>query len=71
MDITSQSKEETIKETERFKAITNNSFDILTITAKDGTILFESLATERVLGYKAGKGVGKNILEFVHPDDRV
>jgi len=54
---------------ETFKLLTENSFDIVNILGADGTILFESNATKRILGYKAGERVGKNTFEFVHPDE--
>jgi len=52
-----------------FKLLTENSFDIVNILSADGTILFESNATKRILGYDAGERLGKNTFEFVHPDD--
>jgi len=54
---------------ETFKLLTENSFDIMNILSADGTIIFESKATKRILGYEAGERVGKNTFEFVHPDD--
>ncbi len=52
-----------------FKLLTENSFDIVNILRADGTIVFESNATKRILGYNAGERVGKNAFEFVHPED--
>jgi len=54
---------------ETFKILSDNSFDIINILDKDGKILFESIATERILGYKAGERIGQVAFSFVHPDD--
>jgi diguanylate cyclase (GGDEF)-like protein/PAS domain S-box-containing protein len=63
--------EETLKKSEeRFRVLIENSSDIITILASDGTVLFESPAVERVFGYHSKELVGRKIFEFVHPDDR-
>ncbi len=54
---------------EKFKILSDNSFDIINILDKNGKILFESIATERILGYKAGERIGQVAFNFVHPDD--
>jgi len=54
---------------ETSKILSDNSFDIINILDKNGKILFESVATERILGYRAGERIGKVAFEFVHPDD--
>ncbi len=53
----------------KFRALTVNAQDIITIIARDGTIRFESPSVERVLGYAPEDLVGRNAFEFVHPDD--
>ena len=53
-----------------FKLLTDNSYDIISILAEDGTILFESKATERILGYDSDQRKGSNVFHFVHPEDR-
>ncbi|MCX8026931.1 MAG: PAS domain S-box protein [Thermodesulfovibrionales bacterium] len=53
-----------------FKSLTDKSFDIMSILAADGTILYESNATKHILGYDAGERDGQNAFKFVHPDDR-
>jgi len=54
---------------ETFKILSDNSFDIINILDREGKILFESIATERILGYKAGERIGQVAFNFVHPDD--
>lgn len=53
-----------------FKLLTNNSFDIISVISAEGTIIFESNATERLLGYKSNERTGKNVFDFVHQDDK-
>ena len=43
--------------------------DIITILEADGTIRYVSPAVERVLGYKPEELIGKNIFDYVHPED--
>lgn len=57
------------KEERKLKAIADNSFDIINILSKEGIIIYESNATERILGYKAGMRVGKSAFDYVHPED--
>jgi diguanylate cyclase (GGDEF)-like protein/PAS domain S-box-containing protein len=54
---------------ERFRSLVQNSSDIITVLQADGTISYESPSIERILGYRPEDLVGKNIVEFVHPDD--
>lgn len=53
----------------KFKVLSDNSYDIMTVLNPDGIIEYESSATYRILGYIAGERIGKNAFEFVHPDD--
>ncbi|HET9050882.1 MAG TPA: sensor domain-containing diguanylate cyclase, partial [Candidatus Dormibacteraeota bacterium] len=55
---------------ERFKSLVRNSVDVNMILAADGSILFESPAVERVLGYRPEDRLGKPALEFVNEADR-
>lgn len=66
-------KEQLILENEeRFKALVQNSFDVITVFNLDGIITYQSESIERVLGYAAKQRVGENIFEksVVHPEDR-
>ncbi|MCK9579298.1 MAG: PAS domain S-box protein [Methanoregula sp.] len=54
----------------RFRALIQNSSDIIHILDKNGLILYESDSAERILGYPPGSMIGKQFLEFIHPDDR-
>ncbi|MFB2877974.1 PAS domain S-box protein [Floridanema aerugineum] len=54
---------------ERFRSLIENALDIITIIDADGTISYESPSVEKVLGYASADLVGKNIFEYIHPDD--
>ncbi len=53
----------------RFRSLIQNSSDIIRILGSDGRILYESPSSERILGYPSGSLLGKDPMEFVHPDD--
>ena len=57
---------------EKFRTITPNAFDIITILESDGKILYQSPALETNLGYKPKERIGKNILtdSIAHPEDK-
>ena len=43
--------------------------DMVTVIETDGTIRYQGPALERVLGYDPGEHVGRNVYEFLHPED--
>ncbi|MCP5373460.1 MAG: EAL domain-containing protein [Hyphomicrobiales bacterium] len=55
---------------ERFRALTENVMDLIGVLRPDGNVRFVSPSVQRVLGYEAAELVGRNVLEFVHPDDQ-
>ncbi len=70
-DITKRKKAEiALKENEkRFRALINNATDLIHILDEKGSIIFDSPSSERILGYPEGYFIGKNLLDFVHPED--
>lgn len=50
---------------ERFRSLVQNSMDAIALYAADGTILYQSPAVSRILGYEPS-----DVYELVHPADR-
>ena len=63
-------KADVLQESEaRFRALVQNSFDIITIHDENGMTIYESPAASRVLGYPPGALIGKTPFETLHPKD--
>jgi PAS domain S-box-containing protein len=54
----------------QFRSLVNNSSDLITVLAPDGTIAYQSPSVERMLGRRAADLVGTALGDLVHPDDR-
>jgi PAS domain S-box-containing protein len=54
---------------DRYRALVEHSWDAVALFGADGTILYGSPATTRVLGYDLAEFVGRNAFEFIHGDD--
>ena len=70
-DITSNKKaEEALKNSEeRFRSLVTNISDLILLIDKDGHIIYQSESVEKTLGYKETDSLGKNIQDYVHPED--
>jgi PAS domain S-box-containing protein len=53
-----------------FRFFTENMLDILLIADVRGVILYESPAVTSILGYPLDERIGRNVFDFIHPDDR-
>ncbi len=53
----------------RFRALIENGTDLISLVGPDGTILYASPSTRRILGYAVEEYLGRNASELVHPDD--
>jgi len=71
IDITEQKRTlDLIRENDRrFRALIENSSDLICLLDKDARIVYASPNTERVLGYDLDDYIGKNAFDFVHSDD--
>ena len=54
---------------ERFRALIEHGADAVALVAPDGTMLFASQSTERMLGFSPVELVGRPGFERIHPDD--
>ena len=54
----------------QFRSLVNNSSDLITVLAPDGTIAYQSPSVQRVLGRPPADLVGTALGDLVHPDDQ-
>jgi PAS domain S-box-containing protein len=71
MDMTDRlnSEKALVASEKRFKSLIQEGGDLITILAADGTITYASPNHETILGYKSAGFIGKNIIDYIHPDD--
>ena len=53
----------------RFRALIENGLDSISLLSADGTLIWESPSTQRILEYEHNQFLGRNIFELMHPDD--
>jgi PAS domain S-box-containing protein len=54
---------------QQFRALIENAQDAIVIVNPDATVRYESSSMERLTGRKTKGRIGKNALDFCHPDD--
>ncbi|MBL6691528.1 MAG: PAS domain S-box protein [Pseudomonadales bacterium] len=52
-----------------FKSLMDNSQDLFTLVDDTGLILYQNRSVQWRLGLEPDNFIGKNIFEFLHPDD--
>lgn len=52
-----------------FRALIENSADVITLIDIRGVVMYSSPSTMRILGYTLEEYVGKSLFDFIHPDD--
>jgi PAS domain S-box-containing protein len=53
-----------------FRLLVENSLDLVVVLDGEGRVGFISPSVKRLLGYEEGELLGRNIMDFIHPDDR-
>jgi PAS domain S-box-containing protein len=71
-DITFQKEAENalLNSEQKFRLLAENSEDIISVHAIDGTIWYLSPSVTTVLGYEVDDVVGRSFEQYVHPEDR-
>ena len=71
-DVTSQKESENalVNSEQKFRLLAENSEDIISVHAADGTTWYLSPSLTHVLGYEVEEVIGTPVLDYVHPDDR-
>jgi PAS domain S-box-containing protein len=64
-----EAKEALRRSEAHFRSLIENSSDIVTILAADGTIQYSSPSLTAILGYRLVDVVGHKALRFIHPED--
>jgi len=64
-----EAETELLRREKYFRALTENTLDILTILDREGVYLYNSPSLKRVLGYAPKELAGHNAFAFIHPDD--
>jgi PAS domain S-box-containing protein len=63
--------EEALKASEeRFRALVENSTDVILLLSKDSILLYASGSLTRILGYAPGEFVGQSAFDLVYPEDQ-
>jgi PAS domain S-box-containing protein len=71
-DITVQKESENalVNSEQKFRLLAENSEDIISVHAADGTTWYLSPSLTQVLGYDVEEVIGASVIDYVHPDDR-
>jgi PAS domain S-box-containing protein len=71
-DVTAQKESENalVNSEQKFRLLAENSEDIISVHAADGTTWYLSPSLTHVLGYEVEEVIGTAVLDYVHPDDR-
>ena len=64
-----RAQEELRASKEQYQLLADNSLDIIALHDVDGRFLYVSPSVRQVLGYEEEELIGRDMLEFVHPDD--
>ncbi len=63
--------EQQLRESEaHFRSVIENAQDLITVVDRQGTIVYQSPAVTRILGYTVEERMGRSGFELIHPEDR-
>ena len=65
-----RAEEELAKSEAHFRALIENSSDLIAVTDPDGIIRFHSSSCLRTLGFRPEELEGQNAIDLIHPEDR-
>jgi len=65
-----QAEESLYANATRFRALIENSTDVVALAGADGSLSYVSPSISRALGYTGQELVGQSLFDFVYPDDR-
>jgi len=65
-----RAEEALVRSEQRFRALIENTYDVISVFGVDGTILYSTPSRERVLGFSKHETVGRKGADFIHPDDQ-
>ncbi len=52
-----------------FRALFENALEVITIIDRRGDIVYENPSNEKFVGYSREEMIGRNVFEFIHPED--
>ncbi len=64
-----RAQQKLISSEKRFRALIENSYDIIIMLDKDFKVLYRSPSTNRITGRSDEETKGMDVREFIHPDD--
>jgi len=64
------SEKDLMQSWERYRALVEETSDLITVVDRDGNFTFVNRAAESIFGLKPQECVGLSAFDFVHPDDR-
>ncbi len=62
-------KQQQIDTEQRYRLLIQNSTDVITLIDDNGIIKYQSPALEKITGFNPQELKGKNVIDFIHPED--